>query len=968
MAKEGEKSLGQQQQEIILGKEKLAQAEKLKLSELEKQEIVERQLELRTQILKSRSEDMKLSQKERDIARLKLKDREAELALSREITEELREQVREAETLQNAFQRSIDKVDLLTVAWKQGFAGQLVSSFKNLDKIGARLKKNLTFTNIGGTLLDTSMQLAKQVSDITSEMAKNTGQGAELNGVFDDVATSSRSFGVGFAESAQAVTALSTSLSGFKSMNSDTQAELATTVARLEAFGVASETTAANLDIARQVMGLSTDQAIQMQKDMAALASGIGMPAGKLAESFKAAAPQLASYGSNMVGVFEDLAKTSKKTGIEISDLLGITQQFDTFEGAANAAGQLNSILGGGLLNSTELLMASESERLEMIRNSIAASGRSFDSMGRFQKMAIANAAGIKDMAQATKLFSEQARAQQEETELNAVSQEELEKRQKATVSITKQLEMGLQALAVVVLPVISVFTGFMNIILSINDFFGGSLIPIILGFTAVAYGLKAAVFVLTAAKKGYLAVSAMWQAGGIREIAIRAKNAAMTFLGIGAQTAETAAKDKDTLSNASNTVSELSNSGAKAASAGASGLLTGAQNVETASKRSGILVTIAMWTWNAILAVGKGLLSLATWALVGAFGAEKSAKFASATMSFFAAGATSVLGAVSAAATIPIGLLAIAVGLVAIGLALFAQAVVGLVTVFIEFIKYLIESPDRIATAVVAFMAMGGALSVIGLAMFFVAGASFALLAGITSMVGGIVALSPAILGFIGVMGGLAIGVGILGLAFGLLAVSMVAIAVSMASIVKSTAQMATGSGILEFRSSVSGLVDDLERLEESMSILEEFSTGTMVMAASMNMVASSLIFMSFGLSLVSEQLSNMAESMKNMEGVNASFETVMATATTITPETVANVEGLVNQAERYTASQVELKSIGSVFSNALESLAGTITGSINSAKADGTDKDIILVLNDRELGRVIGNKISGKMKLNTA
>ena len=187
------------------------------------------------------------------------------------------------------------------------------------------------------------------------------------------------------------------------------------------------------------------------------------------------------------------------------------------------------------------------------------------------------------------------------------------------------------------------------------------------------------------------------------------------------------------------------------------------------------------------------------------------------------------------------------------------------------------------------------------------------------------------------------------------------------MASIVKSTAQMATGSGILEFRSSVSGLVDDLERLEESMSILEEFSTGTMVMAASMNMVASSLVFMSFGLSLVSEQLSNMADSMKNMEGVNASFESVMTTATTITPETVANVEGLVSQAERYTASQVELKSIGSVFSNALESLAGTITGSINSAKAEGTDKDIILVLNDRELGRVIGNKISGKMKLNT-
>ena len=41
----------------------------------------------------------------------------------------------------------------------------------------------------------------------------------------------------------------------------------------------------------------------------------------------------------------KDLAIQSKRTGLEIQKILNLTDQFDTFEGAATAAGKLNSVL-----------------------------------------------------------------------------------------------------------------------------------------------------------------------------------------------------------------------------------------------------------------------------------------------------------------------------------------------------------------------------------------------------------------------------------------------------------------------------------------------------------------------------------------------------------------------------------------------------------------------------------------------
>ena len=121
---------------------------------------------------------------------------------------------------------------------------------------------------------------------------------------------------------------------------------------------------------------------------------------------FKASLPTLAAYGDRATEVFKGVAAASKATGIEMSKLIGITSQFDTFQGAADAVSGLNAILGGPYLNSLEMVNASEEERIRLLVSSMEATGMSFGSLSKFEQKAIAAKLGITDMAEANKLLN----------------------------------------------------------------------------------------------------------------------------------------------------------------------------------------------------------------------------------------------------------------------------------------------------------------------------------------------------------------------------------------------------------------------------------------------------------------------------------------------------------------------------------------------------------------------------------
>ena len=394
-------------------------------------------------------------------------------------------------------------------AWKDSFIGSLVDSGVSIDQVGEKLKETLSPANITGSFLlaiqQATLATVAAAGQLRGEVVGVTGNIEAFDTTVMGASTGATRFGVGIEEAAKATSALSQSMSGFSSAAPALQQELVQTAASFEYLGVSASTFGANMQIAEKSFGMTGNEALGLQKDMAKLAAGIGVPIGQLAQDFNSNASSFAAYGDAGIKMFKDLARQSKETGIAMNDLLSITQQFDTFEGAADAAGKLNAVLGGGIVDSMQLLGATEEQRIDILRNSVAASGKSFDSMSRFERMAVANAAGITDMNQAMAMFSEKARQNAKAADQNALSQEKLEEIQKASVATGRDLELIFQSFAVLVGPLVQIVKFLANGFHVLNDALGGFLPQILFGvmvltrFSLVAKGISLVMTILGA-------------------------------------------------------------------------------------------------------------------------------------------------------------------------------------------------------------------------------------------------------------------------------------------------------------------------------------------------------------------------------------------------------------------------------------------------------------------------------------
>tara|TARA_R110000824_G_scaffold138078_3_gene302749 strand:- start:728 stop:1993 length:1266 start_codon:yes stop_codon:yes gene_type:complete len=216
------------------------------------------------------------------------------------------------------------------------------------------------------------------------------------------------------------------------------------------------------------------------------MAVEMNLPIEQVTENFNAAMPVLAKFGRDAPDIFKKVQVASRSLGVAVGDLLTTMGQFDTFSGAAEAAGSLNAILGGDLLNSSELLQANEAERLRMVRDSIAMSGRQFENMGRFEKQAVANALGIKDISTATKMLSGDMDKFGDALDASGLTKEETEARIQATQSIAEKLANTWRMFAISMRPIAEMLHDFMNGLYLINQQMHGFLPQIALGILSL--------------------------------------------------------------------------------------------------------------------------------------------------------------------------------------------------------------------------------------------------------------------------------------------------------------------------------------------------------------------------------------------------------------------------------------------------------------------------------------------------
>ena len=296
--------------------------------------------------------------------------------------------------------------------------------------------------------------LALQLDNLQVSLQQATGQGDKFLKMSMGVSGELGNLSITTNEASQAAQSLFSSFRSFTLLAPRSQRALVKQASAMTRLGISTQTTAQNQEILIKAMGMTSQQAIATNEDLAAFALDIGEAPAKIANDFAAVGPKLAKYGKSGTKVFKQLAAQSKATGVEMGKLLAMTEKFDTFEGAAQSAGQLNAMLGGPLLNSVQLLTATESERVDLIRNAVNATGRSFESMNRFEKQAIAQAAGIGDVADAVRLFgTEQAALDdlEDKVDPSIKAQQDLTKAMNKGVSIANMFTAAFEKLSEIV-------------------------------------------------------------------------------------------------------------------------------------------------------------------------------------------------------------------------------------------------------------------------------------------------------------------------------------------------------------------------------------------------------------------------------------------------------------------------------------------------------------------------------------
>jgi hypothetical protein len=317
----------------------------------------------------------------------------------------------------------------------ESITDDLAESFKELKDSGALTEGVMRgIDDILLGLATSAFKLAMANDTAMASFNKATGTGGQYEEQLKGLYRRNNELSVSMEDNANAFGALFNNMSQFSALSSTMQDNLTEQAALLEKVGVSNEDYAASIETSTKMLGMSTEAGMETTNQLTAMAQDMGVAPGKLVKDFAAAGPTLAKFGSQGVDAFRDLAAAAKATGLETSRLLDITGKFDTFEDAAKSVGSLNAILGGDYLNSMDMISTTDpTERLKKMRDAIDSAGLSFDSMGYYERIALQEAMGLKDVGELAMMMSGDIDQFSSSTQMSA--QELMEQRESAAAA-----------------------------------------------------------------------------------------------------------------------------------------------------------------------------------------------------------------------------------------------------------------------------------------------------------------------------------------------------------------------------------------------------------------------------------------------------------------------------------------------------------------------------------------------------
>ena len=201
-----------------------------------------------------------------------------------------------------------------------------------------------------------------------------------------------------------ALDAFSKSSKGFVYMGEEFRQNILKMTVAMQGLGFEATTLAEVVDSSMYAFGQSGDTIRGLMDEFANMSRQLAIPGDTLAQNFRTAQKDFAYTAETFKQNFRDLQVMSRETGLSFESLTGtFGKSFDSFEGAAQKAGQLNQILGRSAFNSIELLNMTEAERAKAIKQQFA--GRDANQMGKFELLAIQDTLGFSSVEDTRKFL-----------------------------------------------------------------------------------------------------------------------------------------------------------------------------------------------------------------------------------------------------------------------------------------------------------------------------------------------------------------------------------------------------------------------------------------------------------------------------------------------------------------------------------------------------------------------------------
>ena len=354
--------------------------------------------------------------------------------------------------------------------------------------------------SIVSKIVESTIATVKAWDEAFSSYNRATGFLKEDSAMLERAAISSREYGIGLEEVAQAATSLRTEYAGFSEISDKMRGELVKSAAKFERIGVSASQYANNMNLLNKQLGFGVMESQNIQKEIVQTGMAMGITASQTMKDFSKAMGVLDMYGKRGVKVFQGLQAEAKRLGVDISELTKMETKFTTFENAAKLAGELGAIAGKSVVDPIKLMMAEGEEKQKLLHAALKKTGLSFDNPRDI--LYASKALGVSVSAVRAILNPKNITPPTKDMEnFNDVV--------KSSAKLWDQLQKFMRSFAVAVKPIITILKSVVEKLNEVMNMWGGNMGKIILlGSLAALAALKISRMVF--------AFKRMKQAGGI--------------------------------------------------------------------------------------------------------------------------------------------------------------------------------------------------------------------------------------------------------------------------------------------------------------------------------------------------------------------------------------------------------------------------------------------------------------------